>query len=441
MKPSFLVTVSIALVAIAALAVWPRYVGIGVNSARAAALPTMAPVTPDYQQRDKLIAFWERATNERHRGDMISPRMLADQYLQRYRERYDVGDVLRAERAARLSLAAQPVGNLAAEIELASIQLTLHRFSDALATTKNIESWDGGDVSMYTREASLDMEIGDYAAAQRKLDAVPEKNRDDSWSVVDSRYLELTGHLAEARDLLATASAYQNSNFDAPAQGRAWYFFRQGEMAFEAGDNDGAIGFEREALSIYPNDADASRTLARIECSLHEWDACLQAATASAAIVPYPETLGYEADAQRALGQTDAAGQTDDLIAAVERLGDAQHITDRLTAIYYSDHGEHLDQAYAIARNELHARDDIFTEDTLAWAAAMDGRWDEARRAIAKAERWHTENATLAYHAGAIDEHFGDRAAAKAEFARALALNPHFHPVYADDARQRLAAL
>jgi tetratricopeptide (TPR) repeat protein len=441
LKPSFVVTVSIALVAIAALAAWPRYVGTGVNSARAAALPTMAPVTPDYRQRDKLIAFWERATNEHHRGDMISPRMLAEQYLQRYRERYDVGDVLRAEHAARLSLAAQPVANLPAEIELASVQLTLHRFSDALATTMAVESWDGGDVSMYPREASLDMEIGDYATAERKLDAVPEKNRDDAWSVVDSRLLELTGHLAAARELLATASAFQNSNFDAPAQGRAWYFFRQGEMAFEAGDNDGAIGFEREALSIYPNDADASRTLARIECSLHEWDACLQAATASAAIVPYPETLGCQADAQRALGQTDAAKQTDDLIATVERLGDAQHITDRLTAIYYSDHGIHVDQAYAIARNELRSRDDIFTEDTLAWAAAMDGRWDEARRSIAKAERWHTENATIAYHAGVIDEHFGDRAGAKAEFARALALNAHFHPVYADDARQRLAAL
>ena len=433
--------VSIALVAIAALAVWPRFVGTSVNSARAAALPTMAPVTPDYERRDQLIAFWERATNEHHRGDMISPRMLGEQYLQRYRERYDVDDVLRAQHAAERSLAAQPAGNLSAELELASIQLTLHRFYDALAITKNIERWDAGDVSMYPREASLDMEIGDYSAAARKLGAVPERSRDDAWSVVDSRYLELTGHLGQARDLLATASAFQNSNFDAPAQQRAWYFFRQGEMAFEAGDNDGAIGLEREALAVYPNDADASRTLARVECALHEWDACLRDASASAAIVPYPETLGYEVDAQRALGKTAAAAQTDDLIATVERLGDAQHITDRLTAIYYSDHNTHLAQAYAIARNELRSRDDVFTEDTLAWAAAMDGHWDDARTAIAKAQRWHTENALIDYHAGVIAEHFAQRPAAKADFERALALNAHFHPVYADDARQRLSSL
>ena len=433
--------VAIALVAIAAAVIWPRYVDTSVNSARAAALPTMAPVTPDYLQRDKLIAFWEKATNEHHRGDMISPRMLAEQYLQRYREHYDVDDVLRAKNAAERSLQAQPRGNLPAELQLASIDLTLHRFYDALATTKSVEQWDAGDTSMYAREASLDLEIGDYPRAGERLALVPERDRDDSWSVIDSRYLELTGHLAAARALLANAAAYQNSNFDAPAQGRAWYFFRQGEMAFEAGDNDGAIAFEREALSVYPNEADAGRTLARIECSLHQWDACLRDASGSAAIVPYPETLGYEADAQRALGQAAAAAQTDDLIATVERLGDAYHITDRLTAVYYSEHNTHLGDAYAIARNELHSRDDVFTEDTLAWAAAMDGRWDEARVAIGKAQRWHTENSLIDYHAGIIAQHFNQPVEAKADFSEALALNPQFHPVYADDARRRLAAL
>ncbi len=441
MRLPFLGLVAVALVAIAALAVWPRYVETSANSARAAALPTMAPVTPDYLQRDKLVAFWERATNEHHRGDMISPRMLAGEYLQRYRERYDVDDVLRAERATELSLKAQPIGNLAADLQLAGIQLTLHRFYDALATTKDVERWDAGDPSMYPREASLDLEVGDYTAATRKLAAVPERDRDDEWSVVDSRDLELTGHLDAARELLANAAAYQNSNFDAPAQQRAWYFFRQGEMAFEAGDNDGALAFEREAMVVFPNEADASRTLARIECSLHQWAPCLHDAAQSAAIVPYPETLGYEADAQRALGQTAAAAQTDDLIATVERLGDAYHITDRLTAVYYSEHGTHLGEAYAIARNELHSRDDVFTEDTLAWAAAMDGRWSEARTAIANAQRWHTQNALIDYHAGVIAQHFGDAPAAKTDFAAALALNPHFHPAYADDARQRLAAL
>jgi tetratricopeptide (TPR) repeat protein len=438
---SGLVAVTIVLCAIVAVAAWPRYMARSTNVAAAAALPTMAPVVADYQQRDKLVAFWEKAENEHHPGDMISPDHLAEQYLQRYRERMDIDDVLRAERAAKQSLVAQPVGNMPGELELASIDLTLHRFYDAIAITKHIESYDRGDVMMYPREASLDMEVGDYAKAENRLDAVPEKDRDDGWRVVDSRYLELTGHLAAARSLLATASAYQNAAFDAPAQGRAWYFFRQGEMAFEAGDNDTALGDEREAVTIFPNYADALRSLARFECARHDWQQCLTDAVSSSNIVPYPETLGYKADAQRALGDVSGAEQTNDLIHTVGALGDQQHITDRLLAIYYADHHLYPDAAYAIAKNELKSRDDIFTEDTLAWAAAMDARWDEARTRIAKADRYETQNSLIEYHAGVIAAHFNDRAAAKAHFQRALALNASFHPVFADDARARLASL
>jgi uncharacterized protein HemY len=438
---SGLVAVTIVLCAIAAVALWPRYLARSTNVAAAAGLPTMAPVVADYKNRDKLVAFWEKAENEHHPGDMISPDNLAQQYLQRYRERLDIDDVLRAERAAKESLVAQPRGNVPGELQLASVYLTLHRFHEAIAVTKHIESFDKGDTSMNARDASLSMEVGDYARAERELDAVPERNRDDGWSVVDSRYLELTGHLAEARALLAKASAYQNSNFDAPAQGRAWYFFRQGEMAFEAGDNDAALAFEHQAVTVFPNDADALRTLARIECARHDWKNCLNDAVASSNIVPYPETLGYKADAQRALGDVAGADATADLIHAVGKLGDKQHITDRLLAIYYSDHHLYPHDAYAIAKNELKSRDDIFTDDTLAWAAAMDGRWAEARSRIDAAQKYHTENSLIDYHAGIIAAHFGDKAAEKAHLQRALALNPTFHPVFADDARARVAAL
>jgi len=120
--------VTIVLCAIVAVAAWPHYVARSTNVAAAAALPTMAPVVADYQNRDKLVAFWEKAENEHHPGDMISPDNLAGQYLQRYRERMDIDDVLRAERAAKQSLVAQSVGNMPGELELASIDLTLHRF-------------------------------------------------------------------------------------------------------------------------------------------------------------------------------------------------------------------------------------------------------------------------------------------------------------------------
>jgi len=436
---TFATAAAIAFIAIAALLVWPRFIDHGVNVATAAAYPTMAPVNPDYLQRDKLVAFWEKADRQHMRGDMISPRMLAEQYLQRYREQMDVDDVLRAKAAADASMRAQPRGNMQAALEIATIFLTLHRFHDAIDMTHWIESWDPGDDAMYPREASLDMEIGDFATAKKRLDSVPLKDRDDSWYTIDSRYLELTGHLAQARSVLARVSAYQNANFDAPAQSRAWYFFRQGEMAFEAGDNDAAIADERQAVTMFPRYADAYRAAARFECALHQWEACLADAKASADIVPYPESLGYEADAQLALGDPASAAQTRDLIHTIQQLGDAQHITDRLVAIYYADHHLYPNVAYAIAKHELNARRDLFTWDTVAWAAAMDGRWEEARSDIARALAQHAENSLIDYHAGVIAAHFGDRAQAGADFQTALALNPHFHPAFADDARAYLA--
>ena len=71
----------------------------------------------------------------------------------------------------------------------------------------------------------------------------------------------------------------------------------------------------------------------------------------------------------------------------------------------------------------------------------MDGRWTRARDAMRRALAFDTEDARMQYHAGAIALHFGERDAAKRHFEKALALNPHFHPVYADEARAALARL
>jgi len=441
-KTSNLIPVALMAIALGAVAVWPSYVKHAEAASRASSFPTMAPVTRDYADRERLIAFWERTVGERHPGDMISPRNLSGQYLQRYREHGDIDDVLRAQHMALASLRAQPRGNTGALAALASADLTLHRFKDALRLTKIMERMQPGQKDLQVREASLDLEIGDYASAKHVIDKLgPAGRYDIGQDTLVARYDELTGKLGEARTLLERPSAYENSQFDAPAQARAWFFFRAGELAFEAGDNDAAIAGEKRALEVFPNFADAYRAEARFECALKRWHECLASATASANIVPYPETLGYEVDAQRALGDDAAAKATSDTILTIEKIGNAQHISDRLLAIYYSEHRIRTADAYQIARRELAVRDDIFTEDTLAWAAAMDGRWPEARTASTKAMRFDTENSLLQYHAGVIAEHFGAREQAKRYYTKALALNAQFHQVYADDARVRIAKL
>ncbi len=432
-----------ALTAVIALFGWPWFISHRVADATAVTIPTPAPGDRDYERRDRVIAFWEGAVRENHDNDMLSPRELASQYLQRYREKGDIDDVLRAQHMAQRSLAVEP-RNIGAINEMSSVMLTLHRFRAALHYIDEDVPYDPHGPEFLSQQASLLMELGEYRQADAALArARPADRNSVAVETIRSRYDELTGHLERARMLLADATAKFDVDVGGEAaQPRAWYRFRSGELAFEAGDNNAAITDERDALALFPTYNLALKDLAKFELANHDYAAALEAATKGAQVTPFPETLGYEADAQAALGDAKAATATRDLIVTIERIGNAYHVNDRLLAIYYADHRLRPLDALTIARREAAVRgDEIYAQDTLAWAAAMAGHWDEARRASTRATRYGTEDPIIQFHAGMIAFHFGARAAAKRRLAQALALNPNFHPTYADQARQTLAGL
>ncbi len=400
---------------------------------------TPAPVKPDYQYRDSSVAFLESRYGK-NAQDMIVPRMLSSEYLQRYRERGDVGDVLRARAAAQTSLRVMPRENMAGDMALASADLALHRFREArayIAAARRVQP-DNPDFAL--SEASVDMELGDYDAARSRIASAAGKNA-GAEDVVVSRFDEITGHVADARARLSHAMHFSDSLYDMPAERRAWYHFRSGELAYLAGDNEAAIANEHDALAIFPDDIFAWGALARFELAVKEYRAAEDAAQHGVRLMPSPETLGILADAQAALGDPTGAAASRAEIDAEEKIGNAQHVNDRLIAVYLADHGERPDDAYAIARRELAVRDDVYAEDTLAWCAARAGKWDVARAAAAKALRFDTEDPRLQYHAGVIAQHSGEAAEAVRRFNRALQLNARFSATQADDARTRLAQL
>jgi len=432
-----------AATALLAILAWPWFIGHRPADATAISVPTAAPGDRDDERRDNLIAFWEGAVRENHTSDMLSPRELASQYLQRYREQGDIGDVLRAQHMAQRSLGVES-RNIGAIAEMASVMLTLHRFRAALHYVDEDIPYDPVGPEFLSQKASLLMELGQYRQADAMLERVRSRDRNSvAVETIRSRYDELTGHLGQARTLLSDATAqFDVDAGGAAAQPRAWYRFRAGELAFEAGDNDAAIADERDALALFPTYNLALKDLAKFELANHHYAEALAAATKGAQVTPFPETLGYEADAQAALGDPKAAAATRDLIFTIERIGNTYRVNDRLLAIYYADHRLRPSDALAIARREAAVRgDEIYAQDTLAWAAAMAGHWDEARRATMLATRYDTEDPIVQFHAGMIALHFGERAEAKRRLARALELNPNFHPFYADQARQTLATL
>ena len=415
---------------------WPAFASRAAAGDPTAAL-TPAPLRDDATIRAKTIAF-EESRLPQDPEDQITPRMLSEQYLQRYRERGDVGDVLRAEAAARRSLRNQPRGNVAALGALASAQLTLHRFRDALATVRTARASAPNDVGLAMSEASLDMELGDDAAAGA---LVGRYGGTDAGDAVASRFAELHGDLSRARALLGRAARRTDAVYGIPNERRAWFHVRLGELAFAAGDAGAALLEEKTALERFPDDVQALTDSARFTAALGRWADARRFAERAVRLTPSPENLGLFADAQERLGDRAAADATRDEIVAVERLGNAQHLVDRLLALEYADHGTRLSDAYAIARRELRLRDDVFAEDTLAWTAARAGHWDEARTAARRATALNTADARIWYHAGVVAEHDRDARTALADFQHALGLSPQFQPGFADDARARAARL
>ena len=396
-------------------------------------------VFPDYLQRSEIISTYEQQVRQSPDSFLLL-RLLAAQYLRRFRERADVDDLLRAEQAARRSLAIQPRQNVAASMLLASALLSQHRFREALQVAISAEQIAPNNANLVSLKASIQMELGDYNAAQQLLQTLTDES-ESGRSAVAARYLELTHSLVAAQKLMDSTMQQMDAFYTNPAETRAWFHVRSGDLAFLSGDLSLAERRYREALDLFPEDIAAFTGLARLYAAQYRWQASLGVANQGIERLPLVETLGYKADAQRALGDSQGATATEALIDVVARLSRVQGIYDRALAVYYIEHNIHLPEALDIAQREVSVRDDIYAEDTLAWAAAANGQWQIAQQAAQQASRYGTEDPLLQFHFGMIALHSGDRAGATQHLQQALSLNPQFHHKYATEARQVLVDL
>ncbi|GAC1390654.1 MAG: hypothetical protein NVSMB31_07770 [Vulcanimicrobiaceae bacterium] len=425
--------------AIIALAVWPLLTVF--NGPAPAGVPTPAPVLQDYLGRSKTIALEERIVQQ-NKHDQIFRRSLAAQYLQRFREQGDIGDVARAQAMAEQSIAIQPQLNTGARMALASAYLNYHNFKAALLSEKRAYAAEQNPLAL-PQEGSILMEMGQYDAAEAILSRPPSaRARNAGWDVVQVRYDELTGKLAEGRAQLDRILPSIDSDLYEPAYDRSWYHLRAAQLAFEAGDDSRAQREFDESLRIFPNNYMALLWEARFYRAHKQWQLSLNAAQRSADLYPLPQVLGYKADAQRALGDVHGAQETDALIRAEQRLFNVQGVNDRLLANYYAQRHEHLDDALRGAQDDYKKRgDEIYADDTMAWVLAARGEWKQAGIFAERAARTNVEDPEVQYHAGVIALHLGKTMEGKRRLQAALRSNPQFDAFDADDARAKLQSL
>ena len=108
---------------------------------------------------------------------------------------------------------------------------------------------------------------------------------------------------------------------------------------------------------------------------------------------------------------------------------------------HHADHDRNLPEALKEAETVYKTRKNIFVADTLAWCYYKNGRYEDAKKAIAKALSQNTPDANIRFHAGLIYAKLGDQQAAKQSLYGALSLNPNFHPLYVSVAADTLKQL
>jgi tetratricopeptide (TPR) repeat protein len=110
-------------------------------------------------------------------------------------------------------------------------------------------------------------------------------------------------------------------------------------------------------------------------------------------------------------------------------------------ALFNADHDQNMPETLALAQKAYANRPSIHGADALAWALYKTGNYKEAQKYSQEALKLGTKDALKLFHAGMIALKLGDNTSARADLEQALAINPHFSILYADQASKTLQGL
>lgn len=364
---------------------------------------------------------------------------LAGLYLQRARETGSHEDVLRAEEVARKSLELRP-GYLKGWGVLSSSLLEQHRFQEAREAAQRLIDLDPENPAYRAHLAEIQMELGDYQAAQVAFRSLEASRRHIDVAPRLARWLEINGHTDQARALLYTTreEVLTRTDFGLPAELKAWFHLRVGDLELRHGRMEEAEAAFKAGLRRFPGDYRLLSAMARLEAARGDWDRSIHYGEQVLGTLLDPSTLALLSEAHAARGEPDKAAEYAQVMeVAIQGQAGGLH---REWGLFLLDRGERVEEVLQQAKEEASERPDVYSYDLLAWALHRHGSHAEARQAMARALRMGTQDATLFYHAGMIERALGNRKQAAQHLERALEINPRFHPAHAPAAREALRA-
>ncbi len=360
---------------------------------------------------------------------------LAVAYVKSARETGDFSLNSKAETALNRSLEVEPDNLIALKLK-ASLNLTFHRFQDALELGTQLQKNNPNDAFIYGVLTDANVELGNYEeavkAGQQMVNLRPNMESYARVSYLRSLHGDSDGAI-EAMISAAQAADPEDK------ETRSWVAVRLGDEFLKIGKYDAAGKYYDAALKIFPNYHYALAGKGRGMAARGDYENAAKVLTESNNRVPNVESVILLGDIYTKIGKADEADKQYDLARFIEQ--QFGNIDQRRLALLWADHDTKLDEALSIAEREHAARKDIFTTDIYAWCLYKKGRFQEAKAAINEAMRLKTKDARILYHAGMIEKGLGNKKDAADFLQRALQLNPAFDVLQAETAKAALAEL
>lgn len=358
-------------------------------------------------------------------------------YLQKARETGDPTYYQKTEEALDKALLHQPDDYVSVSAS-GALALARHQFHSALELGEKARQINPDRPYAYGVIADARVELGDYSDAVDALQTMVNLRPDMSSYSRISYIRELHGDIPGAMEMMQRAVDSGTPNLESTA----WVRTQLGNLYFNSGDLDQAEAEYQRTLQDRPDYVYAVVGLGRVQAARGNARDAIKLLEQAVAIMPMPEFVIALGDLYQTTGQEEKASQQYKLVATIEQLYRANGVDmDMEIALFKADHDQDLSETLALARKAYANRPSIHGADALAWALYKTGDYEEAQKYSQEALRLGTKDPLKLFHAGMIALKLGADGKAREYIEQALAINPHFSILYADEAQRTLKSL
>jgi tetratricopeptide (TPR) repeat protein len=322
-----------------------------------------------------------------------------------------------------------------AMVAKATVQLSLHKFEEALRTAQRAEKIDTTTASLYGVFCDAYVELGDYAKAITAADRMTSI-RPDIRSYSRISYLrEIYGDTLGAIDAMKEAVASGVPGLEQTA----WARITLAGLYETIGNLHKAEIQYRRVLAERPHYAFAIGGLGRIEAKRKNYDKSIELLKEASQIMPefsFQQEMAhvYKMTHENSL----AKSVTESLLESLEEDQDAGHVVDLELANIHLDISQDIDEAYHYAKKEYKRRpQNIDVCKTMAKIHYKKNNFEEANKLIEIASRTNKQDAEIFCLKGLITYKLGETKNGVELMNRSLKINPFLN----EDLRAEMTAL